>query len=219
MNKLTLWALLGASLALGACTDPGTDPSDDTDTLDSMMDDTDPMDDTDETDVEDTDDTDPGVAPFFKAWDVDWKEALDNQCANPKGMFTLTLETVNWGYTASWYVAETRYTKDYDEEHTFEETNGPGPDSWTIFSRTLETDTYPNTPDLTSAFDCDATEQDLNPEDENWQATFAAVVYDAEGAIADCIVFGRDPATLLGTPPAGLTPPAWLTAANCRNAN
>jgi hypothetical protein len=211
MSTFKFWALIGAATMVAACdsgpstdskdTDADTDSGADTDDS-SMMDDTDPVD----------------VTPM---WDVaDWTDAITVDCG--ANSFTLEMRTMNWGYNASFYMGETRFTKDYDEEHTFvDDENGPDETTYTVFNRTLTTDAAfgSATPDVNTVFNC--ADGDIDPASTtDFQVTFAAVVYEADGTtLADCVVFGHDPDALLGTVPAALAPPAWVTAANCRDIN
>ena len=209
MSTFKTWALIGAAAFVAACDSGPTDDKSDTDsgadTDDSSM-------------MDDTDTMPPDVTPM---WDVaTWSDALSQDCG--AGTFTLEMRTMNWGYNATFYMAETKFTKDYDEEHTFvDDENGTDETTFTVFNRTLDTDAAfsATEPDVNTLFNC--ADGDLDPTDsDNFQVTFAAVVYEADGTtIGDCVVFGHDPDALLGTVPAGLAPPAWVTAANCRDIN
>lgn len=148
-------------------------------------------------------------------WVTDWAEAIE--CGQDE--FFITLITENWGYEAEFYMADTAFGKRYEEEHTFVDfDNGDSPDTWTEFNRGLETDAASYIADARTKFSCE--DGDFDPSDAlDFQVTFAAVVYTVDGEVADCIVFGHDPDALLGTVPAGLSPPAWVNAATCRDVN
>jgi len=216
MSQFKFWTMLGVAMMAGACTD-GSGDKDGDDTF---------ADDSGDTPVETDESDEPvDVTPMWDTsrWTNGYADALTNNCG-ASGTFSLELYTENWGYNAVFYMAETRFTKDWDEEHSFDpaaEENSPDPDGWTKFKRTLTTDaSFPPTPDVSTLFDCDGSVRDLDPSDtNNFQVTFAAAVYDVDDNLADCIVFGHSPSSLLGTVPPGITPPSWVNSTNCRDVN
>lgn len=216
MNIRKHTVLLAAfALAVG-CNDGGPFDGEDTDTTD----DTGFIDDSG---MDDTDDTGPvDLTPMWNVADLTngWEDIITADCGNDE--VTFMLETINWGYAPELYIADTRFTQDYDELHTFEETDvSPDPSGYSEFTRTLSTGVaFPNTPDATSVFACPTFDPDDSAEFAN---TFALAVWDEDGATdtsanapVDCIVFGEDADLLINNPPASLPAvPSWLTAANC----
>jgi hypothetical protein len=215
--KLHKLALLMGALAFTACDDgSGTDTKVDTGS-DS---------DTGTADTDDTDDTDmmacydDGTAgePYwnFCEYDEAWEDALTFDCANNAA--TLAVRTSRWGFGATLYIAETRFTKDWDEEHTLSETSQSGnPEGWSFFEVTLETDTdIADVDDGKSLFNC--ADGDLDPANtDNFQTTFALVTYtDAtQATVADCVVFGQDPQSVIDNSNSGTLPggsPSWVTS-------
>ncbi len=215
------FALFAGVLALGGCIDGFTDAS----PIDTGLD--------TDTDVVDSDsdaDTDTPIGPpmfVTSGWSTDWTDAVTLDCAASTPKFTLTLRTEPTGYDAEFYMADTRFTKDYDEEHTFEDDSATD-FSYSVFERTLTPSVAfaSAMADVNSVFKCVGSNADAGSNFKstgtggNFNVTYAARVDDVDGNLSDCIVFGYNPAELLdGTPPAGLNVPSWVTANNCRNVN
>ncbi len=181
-------------------------------------------------DTDDTDDTDtlapaPGPPRFNGAAMVpDWSGAIALNCA--ANQMTITVETTNWGYDAELYMADTRFTQDYDEVHTLDDINPALNGSRSVFSRTLSTNAAFSAvvPDVSSLFKCDAgagsgSHFKVTQSGGNFMVTYALLVRDVNGSVADCVVFGHNPTLLRTGPiPPDLVPPAWVRA-SCRDLN
>lgn len=157
------------------------------------------------------------VAPRFDTdgW-TSLADALTVDCAGSE--INLLLRTVRWGYATELYVADTRYTRDYGEQHTMDETDlSPDATGYSVFERALTVGVplFDQQPDVSTLFTCDWFA--LN----DMGVSFAAVVRDDQGAIADCITFGQDPEVLLDRGIGGgmANMPAWMDRATCRNVN
>ncbi len=229
----SMW-LGGIAMAWAGCAGaPASDlddlfDSDDTDLVDAP--DTDDSDEDTDDSGADTDDTDvpPTLAWDLSGWTTDWRDAftIDTAANGAKGTITFSVDTVAVGGPAALWLGSTRFTQDYDEEHTLAQTSAETDGSASSYERVLLCgDSPPNTADADSVFQCSASVDGFTPGATNQQVTMAMAVWpenasDASGTPADCIVFGHDPAVMLGSSvPSSLNPPAWLTAANCRNVN
>jgi hypothetical protein len=211
--KLAHLLALTMPLALLACTDGNGTDNKDTDTdadSDTEVMDTDTMD----TDVPDP----PELAWDISGWTGGYADAIN--CADDN--LLLQLRTQRWGYDAEVYLGDTRFDPPWQEAgHLMTETDTSGSDydvmtgvaGYSVFELDLDNvDTIGEVmPGETTLFGCD----DLDPAETNFSITYAAVVYDSGGAVADCIVFGHDADGLIAGTVAGLTPPSWLTAGNC----
>lgn len=207
-----------------ACTD-GTDG----DPIDTALTDTDSGATDSDTDVVEApcyEGTEAGSPEFtFCEFENGYQDAITLDCA-AKTM-TLNLRTIHWGYKAEFFMANTRFDSSgvYDELHTLTDNSSADSSGWSLFERTLATDTAfaDVTEDESTLFKCDGgngSGSAFKPTEDggNHDVTFAAVVYeDDQTTIADCIVFGQDPADLLDGWSGN--PPSWLNSTNCRNAN
>lgn len=167
--------------------------------------------------VDDTDDTtDVGGPPTFDT--TAWTSLADAIMIDAgTGEVTIQVRTVDWGYTPELYIADSRFTKDYDELHTMLETDRSDSSAgFSIFERTLSTGAaYPGEADVSSVFDA-ADFDSTNAAD--FSVGIAVAVYDVDGNISDCIVFGYDPQVLLDGDLSGtaVSIPSWLNSTNCQ---
>lgn len=201
-------AIAATTLFLGACAD-GTE-TDGNETGDETGSETET--DTEETDVED-------VTPM---WDTtswsNWGDGVEVNCTGDgtTGTTNIVLRTDNWGYNAVIYIADTRYGRDYDEEHTLEQTDlsADDPSGYTVWERELTNKTIPSVPDQSTLFDC----WDFDQADSDERSvSIAAAVYDVDDNLTDCIVFGQDPQQILDGNISGGTVsiPSWISD-DCR---
>lgn len=212
MKTFHIAALFGAAslLAIGTACDGGKDGGTDCETGTDCTTDTDSG-----LVVDDTDTTDVGGPPTF---DISaWTSLADPIMVDAgAGTVTIQVRTTNWGYTPELYIADSRFTKDYDELHTMTETDASDTSSgYSIFERTLSTGAaYPGEADVSTVFeanDFDSTGA------ANFSVGIAVAVKDIDGNIADCIVFGYDPQVLLDGDLSGaaVSIPSWLNATDC----
>lgn len=225
--KLYKLALLFGALSFTACDDGSkteTDPDTDTDATSDT--DTDSMMETGDSGMMACYDDGLDGPPEWDLCEYDngWEDAWTVDCS--ANTATLILRTNNWGWGASLYIADTRYTVDYDEEHTMTESDSSSETGgYSLFEVDLATNTaFADQDDGLSVFVCD----NLDPTSGTFQATMAAVVYTDQGqqTVADCVVFGENPDELIsGTVVGGsgeaasLVIPSWLDATNCVNIN
>jgi hypothetical protein len=189
--------------------------------------DTDPIDtgapiDTDTTDTDTTDTDTPEDTDITPSWDTtsfDITMAMMTDCTSvEEGTVSFMIRSDNWGYTPELYIADTRFSKDYDELHTLAETDtSPLPTGYSFFERELTAGAlFANaTPDVNTVIGCrdfDATSA------EEYSVGVALALFDEAGDLADCIVFGYDTDVLFNGELSGgqISQPAWLTEANCR---
>lgn len=222
-------------MLLAACAGAPSSDVDDTDDSD-VLDTDDTGADTDSTDTDDTDgdtddtDTLPAFVEWNTAkWNTDWQDALTiNTGANGgDGTVKIALETIKVGGPVALYLGSTRFTKDWDEEHTLAQASADTGGAFATYERTLNcgATAMAQTADTSTLFKCSASSNHFLDGEANQQVTLAVAVWpetavDTTGAPDDCIVFGHDPDALLGSSvPSGLNPPAWLTSANCRDVN
>lgn len=213
MKTFHIAALFGAAslLAIGTACDGGKDGNTDCETGTDCTTDTDSG-----LVVDDTDTTDVGGPPTFDT--TAWTSLADAIMVDAgAGEVTIQVRTTNWGYTPELYIADSRFTKDYDELHTMIETDRSDTSSgFSIFERTLSTGAAfaSAEADVNSVFES-ADFDSTNGAD--FSVGVAVAVYDIDGNIADCIVFGYDPQVLLDGDLSGaaVSIPSWLNATDC----
>lgn len=152
-------------------------------------------------------------------WTDGWSDAVT--CADD--VFTLQLRTERWGFDAEVYMGDTRFNPPWEEAgHLMAETDSSGSDydtttgapGYSVFE--LELDLVGTigevVPGSTTLHGCD----DLLADESNFSITYAAAVFKEDGTLADCIVFGHDPAALLDGTADDLAPPSWVDDPLCR---
>lgn len=204
MTKLLL--PFGLIAGLLACSDGGdTDTDTNTDPTDTGA------------DTGDTGDTPVDTTPVLES-----DKAADAVLLCTDGeTFQLQVRADGIGYDPQLYIADTRFTKDYDEVHNMTVTESSVEDNFSIF----EADLTPNANDASglnyedgvkTTFKCEA----LDPASSEFGVTFAVRVDADEGTgPADCIVFGHDANAILTDAASfgSLSIPEWLNSDNCRN--
>lgn len=221
-----------ALTAISACAGAPSSDVGDTDAVetDDTGSDTDVAD-TDDTDAVDTDDTDVALSLSWNTakWNTDWQDAItvDTTANGGDGAVTIAMETIAVGGPVAMYLGSTRFTEDWDEEHTLAQTSADAGGAFSTYERTLNcgATAQAQTADASTLFRCSASSNHFFDGESNQQVTLAIAVWaedaiDTTGAPVDCVVFGHDPDDLLGSSvPSGLNPPAWLTSANCTDVN
>jgi hypothetical protein len=110
--------------------------------------------------------------------------------------WNISASTDFWVYGVSLLnIYETRYTKDYDEEHPFNE-EAVAPDGrWSDLLTQLATDVSFGTDVAGSStmFQC----AELGMGNSERKDTIVARIYDLDQNLSDCIVWGQDPTVVL----------------------
>jgi hypothetical protein len=200
-----LCILAGGLAILTACVDT-TDVSPTIDTWDWNPTDTaDPT-----TGVTDTDTEFYDGAPMFQ--EGTWTDYCESD------LWSISASTDGWVYgTSLLNIYETRYTKDYDEEHAFNEEAVDPNGYWSDLATDLTTDTsFGSTVSGSSTFFLCA---ELGVGNSDRKDTVAARVYDIDNNLSDCIVWGQDPSVVLSNGMnAGIQVPSEITD-NCVDVN
>ena len=139
-----------------------------------------------------------------------------DDCAS--STWAISASTDFWVYGVSLLnIYETRYTKDYDEEHPFHE-EAVSPDGrWSDLLTELTTD-VPYGSDVAGSstmFQC----AELGMDNAERKDTIVARIYDLDQNLSDCIVWGQDPSVVLSNAMnAGIQVPAEILD-NCVDVN
>ncbi len=205
-------AVLGVGFwAFVACidTDGGDDKSGDTDVDTGSGD-------TEDTDGGDTDDTDSDcfdiTQPTFQAGSPGDSVDSTTTDVGVSCNWTVQASTDGWFVDGAFNVYETRFTQDYDEEHVLEEVAHDKDGCWSDLSVTLSTNAgFPNTPNTDTLFLC----AELPTTNVENKATVAMRLYDADGNLTDCQVFGDDPDGVINNSFPSMSYPSDLNDANC----
>lgn len=201
--KLMKLTLVTAGLGFAIACDNNTDGTDTPDTGDTFGDTAATDTDTDECGIEDDDDLSPAYAA---------PDEFDFTCT-PGTTFNIVLRTINWGYDGEMYIADTT-GNDYDEVHDLTETDqSVCVNDYSVFELNVTPKADEFAPGLNyengerTTFRCIMQTEG--------RLSYAAVVYDEDGAVSDCVVFGANPSALTGAAPGTLTFPSWLDS-SCR---
>jgi len=213
MTKLAF--LAGGFAIWTAC----VDGSDGKDGNDGDGNDTD-IGDTEEDTAADTDDSGDTGTAFYDGPPEFQDDTWDAQCDGTNANVIVSAATDGWVYgpggagtEAVLNMYETRFTKDYDEEHAFHEDAHDANGAWTDLVNTLPEGVAAYASGVDTHFKC------VDHVNDN-AVTYVARVYDIDGNISDCVAWGHDPVGVIADTvgSAVYSTPAEITA-NCWDGN
>lgn len=183
------FAMLALTVAAFGCTDSSKDEEQPTD--------------------EDSGLTDSGTTDVFYDGPVTIQEWDSSSCTG--GTWTVWARTEGWIGEGYLYVADTRYSPSYDEEHPLPETGHDDNGYWSEMQVDLaESSTYSY--GVSTLFKC--SDHLGNPD---LAVTNAAWVTDVDGNFADCVVWGHDTSEVINKTNSELSVPSEI-GTNCYDA-